>query len=69
MAKYKVLKPFTNLDTNETYSVDQEVELTVKRADEIISKLKAHDGEFLERSEVEDKKEAEEKDVKKSKEK
>ena len=49
MAKYKVLKKFKNLETGEIYESGQEVELTVKRADEAIKNLKEWDGEFLER--------------------
>lgn len=56
MAKYKVLKVFRNKETDEVYSVGQEVELTVKRAKEIEKKLK-HLGDFLDR--VNDKEERE----------
>lgn len=56
MVKYKVLKVFRNKETDELYSVGQEVELTVKRAKEIEKKLK-HLGDFLDR--VNDKEEKE----------
>ena len=49
MAKYKVLQKFTNLETNEVYEKGQEIELTVKRADEAIANLEKWDGSFLER--------------------
>lgn len=49
MAKYKVLQPFRDKYTKEEYEKDQVIEMTVKRADEAIENLKAHDGEFLER--------------------
>ena len=49
MAKYKVLKKFVNLETKEVYKENQEIELTVKRADEAIANLKKWDGSFLER--------------------
>jgi len=49
MAKYKVLQRFRNLETNELYEEGQEIELTVKRADEAIANLEKWDGSFLER--------------------
>lgn len=49
MAQYKVLKSFRDIKTNEIYEVNQELEMTVKRADEAIKNLKKYDGEFLER--------------------
>lgn len=49
MAKYKVLQPFRDKETKEEYKVNQEIEMTVKRADEAIKNLKQWDGEFLER--------------------
>lgn len=68
MAKYKVLQKFRNNETMEIYEAGQEVELTVKRADEAIENLKKHNGDFLERIEekevVEEKKEAKPKDKK-----
>lgn len=35
MAKYKVNHPFRNKETGETYKSGQEIEITVKRANEI----------------------------------
>ncbi len=49
MAKYKVLQPFRDIETDEVYKKDQEIEMTVKRADEAAKNLKEYDGEFLER--------------------
>lgn len=49
MAKYKVLQKFRDKETKEIYEANQEIEMTVKRADEAIRTLKKHDGEFLER--------------------
>lgn len=49
MAKYKVLQKFRDVETDEVYEANQEIELTVKRADEAIATLKQHKGEFLER--------------------
>ncbi|ASV67579.1 hypothetical protein [Cytobacillus kochii] len=49
MAKYKVLQPFRDIKTDEVYKKDQEIEMTVKRADEAAENLKNHKGEFLER--------------------
>lgn len=54
MAKYKVLKKFKDIKTKEVYKEGQEVEMTVKRADEAIKNLKKWDEEFLERVEEED---------------
>lgn len=48
MAKYKVLKPFEDKETGEVYEQNQEIEMTVKRAEEAANNLKEH-GEFLER--------------------
>lgn len=39
MAKYKVLKPFIDKDTKKPYKQDKEIELTVKRAEEVEKKL------------------------------
>ena len=36
MAQYKVLKPFRDKYTKETYEKGQEIDITVKRADEAI---------------------------------
>lgn len=52
MAKYKVLKGFRDIETKEAYTANQEIEMTVKRADEAAKNLAEH-GEFLER--IEDK--------------
>lgn len=49
MALYKVLQMFRNRETKEVYKVGQEIELSVKRANEVIENLKDLDGEFLER--------------------
>lgn len=49
MAQYKVLKSFRDKYTKEVYEEGQEVEMTVKRADEAVKNLKKYDGEFLER--------------------
>lgn len=49
MAQYKVIQKFRDIKTNEIYEKNQEIEMTVKRADEAIKNLKKYDGEFLER--------------------
>lgn len=49
MAQYKVLKEFRDIKTDEKYKEGQEIDMTVKRADEAIKNLKKYDGEFLER--------------------
>ena len=49
MAKYKVLKPFRDIKTKEDYKASQEIEMTVKRAEEAIKNLNKYDGEFLKR--------------------
>jgi hypothetical protein len=49
MAKYKVLKTFRDKYTKETYEKGQELDMTVKRADEAIKNLKEYGGDFLER--------------------
>jgi hypothetical protein len=49
MAKYKALKKFKDVETDEVYETGQEIEMTVKRANEAIENLKKYDGEFLER--------------------
>ena len=46
MAKYKVLKKFRDVHTKEVYKKNTEIEMTVKRADEVAKNL---DGSFLER--------------------
>ena len=48
MAVYRILKPFKDIYTGETYKKDQEIDITVKRAEEAIKNLKDH-GDFLER--------------------
>ncbi|WP_169907712.1 hypothetical protein [Priestia abyssalis] len=48
MAKYKVLKTFRDIHTNEIYKVDSEIEMTVKRANEVEKNL---DSSFLVRVE------------------
>jgi len=57
MAKYKVLKPFRDIETGEDYEENQEIEMTVKRANKAIQNLSKWGGEFLERT---DNKEVEE---------
>lgn len=39
MAKYKVLKKFRDVHTKEIYKPNQEIDIMVKRADEIASNL------------------------------
>lgn len=46
MAKYKVLKKFRDVHTREVYKPNTEIEMTVKRADEVEKNL---DSSFLER--------------------
>lgn len=53
MAKFKVLKVFQDIETKEIYAIDQEVELTAKRAKEVVENL---DDSFLEKVEVAKKK-------------
>lgn len=50
MAKFKVLKNFSDIHTNEIHKENTEIEITVKRADEVKKNL---DGSFLERIEEE----------------
>ena len=40
MAKYKVVSPFKNKETKKEHEVNEEIELTVKRADEINKAMK-----------------------------
>lgn len=40
MAKYKVVHQFKNKDTKKWHEVNEEIELTVKRADEINKAMK-----------------------------
>jgi hypothetical protein len=49
VAKYKVLKTFRDKYTKETYEKGQELDMTVKRAEEAIKNLKEYGGDFLER--------------------
>jgi len=49
MAKYIVKQNFIDTHTKEIYRAGQEIEMTVKRANEAIKNLKKYDGEFLER--------------------
>lgn len=42
MAKYIVKKKFKDLEKQEIYEVGQEIDITVKRAEEIESKLKGY---------------------------
>lgn len=39
MAKFKVLKEFKDIHTKEIYNMDQEIELTEKRAKEVVANL------------------------------
>lgn len=48
MAKFKVLKNFRDIHTNEIHKENTEIEMTVKRAKEVEKNL---DGSFLERIE------------------
>ncbi|MGG4156173.1 hypothetical protein [Peribacillus muralis] len=48
MAKYKVLKTFKDIHTNEVYNPHQEIEMTVKRAKEVEQNL---DDSYLSRVE------------------
>jgi len=59
MALYKVLKKFRDIETNEIYEKDQEIEMTVKRSNEAIENLKKWDGKFLERIDNKKKEEGE----------
>lgn len=49
MARYRVLKRFKDKYTKEIYEAGQEIEMTVKRANEAMKNLKKYGGEFLER--------------------
>jgi hypothetical protein len=49
VAKYKVLKTFRDKYTKETYEKGQEIDMTVKRAEEAIKNLKEYGGDFLKR--------------------
>ena len=48
MAQYKVLKKFRDIKTKDIYEVNQVIEMTVKRANEVEKNL---DSSFLERVE------------------
>lgn len=48
MAKFKVLKTFRDIHTQEVYAEETEIDMTVKRAKEVEKNL---DGSFLERIE------------------
>lgn len=49
MARYRVLKRFKDKYTKEIYEAGQEIEMTVKRANEAIKNLEKYGGNFLER--------------------
>lgn len=49
MARYRVLKRFRDKYTQEVYEAGQEIEMTVKRANEAIKNLKKYGDNFLER--------------------
>lgn len=51
MAKYKVQKSFRDKETKKVYKPGEEIEMTVKRADEVAKNL---DGSFLMRIEESD---------------
>ncbi|MCD5183857.1 hypothetical protein IV471_00925 [Enterococcus gallinarum] len=55
MAKYKVLRVFTDVHTKETYRVDQEINLTKERFGEIEKNLEVFGGGFLKPIEAEKK--------------
>ena len=48
MDKFKVLKAFRDIETKEVYEANQEIDLTVKRAKEVVENL---DDSFLEKVE------------------
>lgn len=50
MAKFKVLKDFRDIHTKEIYQANSEIEMTVKRSEEVIKNL---DASFLQRIEEE----------------
>ena len=55
MAKYKVVSPFKNKETKKSHEVNEEIELTVKRADEINKAMKERNIELtVERIDKED---------------
>lgn len=57
MAKFKVLKPYRDKDLKKKLVANDEVEMTVKRADEVHDTLKekGYDLPFLERVEEKEK--------------
>lgn len=52
MAKFKVVKPYKDLELDKKLKKNDEVEMTVKRSEEVENTLKANgfDGPFLKRS-------------------
>ena len=55
MAKYKVVSPFKNKETKKWHELNEEIELTVKRADEINKAMKERNVELtVERIDKED---------------
>jgi|GEM_PF-5516955 len=48
MAKYKVVKVFTDAYSKKTYRIGEVIELSEERANEIVEKLNAFGGEFIE---------------------
>lgn len=48
MKKYKVLKVFRNLETDEVYKVGQEIELEEARGKQILGRLKLYGGSYIE---------------------
>ncbi|MFC3468166.1 hypothetical protein ACFOJG_12810 [Staphylococcus saprophyticus] len=52
MAKFKVVNPYNDLELDKKLKKNDEVEMTVKRAEEVENTLKANgfDGPFLKRS-------------------
>lgn len=61
MALYKVKKEYRDLEIGRKLKKDEEVEMTVKRANEVarVLKEKGFEGDFLERLNVEDNEEGE----------
>lgn len=54
MAQYKVLQVFKDKHTGNVYKVGEEVEMTVKRANEATANLEKWGGGFLERVDKKD---------------
>lgn len=52
MAEFNVLKPFEDIHTNEVYAVNQVIELTDERFEEVTANLEAFGGGFIEVVEV-----------------